>query len=200
MDLDLIRAALATPTPEQPLPDHIDLAYARRAAVAAVFWPGPSGTELLMIKRAQQDGDPWSGHMAFPGGAHEPDDADLLETAIRETREEVELDLGGAELLGRLQPITSPRVDELRRKQVVVQPWVFALPGGARPALRPNVEVASAHWFAGGRLLRGEGRGTFPYTWREHTWQVPRVDLDGCRIWGMSLRMIDDLLERVRAL
>ena len=44
--------------------------------------------ELLMIKRAEAEGDPWSGHVACPGGRMEPEDHDLAVTAVRETLEE----------------------------------------------------------------------------------------------------------------
>ncbi|MCA9639821.1 MAG: NUDIX domain-containing protein, partial [Myxococcales bacterium] len=65
----------------------------RFAAVAAVLRPTDADTEVLLIRRAEHEGDPWSGHMAFPGGRHDPTDPDLLTTARRETLEEVGLDL-----------------------------------------------------------------------------------------------------------
>src|SRR5688500_1599108 len=55
----------------------------RWAAVAAVLRRGPLDTELLLIRRAERDGDPWSGHMALPGGHRQPEDSDLLATALR---------------------------------------------------------------------------------------------------------------------
>ena len=43
-----------------------------RAAVALVFREGRDGLELLFIKRAEHERDPWSGHIGFPGGRSEP--------------------------------------------------------------------------------------------------------------------------------
>src|SRR6185503_19895516 len=71
----------------------------RRAAVAMVLTEGKSGADVLFIERARTDGDPWSGHMAFPGGRVDPTDADSRAAAERETLEEVGLSLAGAELV-----------------------------------------------------------------------------------------------------
>jgi 8-oxo-dGTP pyrophosphatase MutT (NUDIX family) len=83
-------------------------ASGRQAAVAAVLRAPPDGgdAEILLMRRAERHGDPWSGHMAFPGGRREEGDATLLDTAIREAREEVGLDLRAhGTLLARLPDI-----------------------------------------------------------------------------------------------
>ncbi len=163
-----------------------------QAAVALVTTPRPAGwPDLWMIRRAEKAGDPWSGHMAFPGGRWEPRDADLLATAIRETAEETGIDLRDAEVLGALPSLRSP----VGAPRIEVQPFVFHLP--RRPDPRPNAEVASVHVFPMERLLAGEGRGTFPTTWKGHALELPCVRLDGCFIWGMSLRILDELIERL---
>ncbi|MGB5283894.1 MAG: NUDIX domain-containing protein, partial [Polyangiales bacterium] len=63
------------------------------AAVAMLLREGASGPEVFFIRRAEHPRDPWSGHMAFPGGRRDAGDATLLDTAMRETREEVGVDL-----------------------------------------------------------------------------------------------------------
>jgi 8-oxo-dGTP pyrophosphatase MutT (NUDIX family) len=166
-----------------------------RASVAMVLRQAAAGPELLMIKRAEHESDPWSGHMAFPGGRTDPEDADPCSTARREAREELGLELGGALHLGELSPLTTPF--RARGKVHYVHAHVFGVE--RVPPLTPNYEVASVHWFGLERLLAGEGRDTFEYTLRGQAWPLPCVRLDECFIWGMSLRMIDDLLERLRA-
>ena len=161
------------------------------AAVAMILGPGAGGgRELLMIRRADREGDPWSGHMGFPGGHREAHDPDLLGTAIREVGEEIGLELPrdrciGA--LGELSPVS-------RRREIWVRPFVFRLDHW--PELQPSHEVAAVHRFDFQRIVAGEGRGTFQYPWQGVEWEFPCVRLDGELIWGLSLRMIDDLLER----
>jgi len=75
------------------------------ASVAIVFREGPESIEVLLIERAEREGDPWSGHMAFPGGRLEDHDDSSRSTARRETFEEVGIELASAEYLGRLDDI-----------------------------------------------------------------------------------------------
>lgn len=190
MAVERIAAALGPPPAVLPDPE-----VARRASVAVVVYPvsGLPWPELLMIRRSDKPGDPWSGHMAFPGGRAEPGDRDLLHTAMRESEEELGLDLRPAQVLGPLDAMHTPTFRS--SPQLAVQPWVFALPG--LPPLTPNGEVASVHSFNLERLLDREGRGQFPYRWQGQDIELPCVTLDGCFIWGLSLRVIDDLLERL---
>jgi len=181
--VDRIRQALTQPGFDVEEPDE----PFTRAAVAVVWAPGP---ELIMIKRAEHDGDPWSGHMAFPGGRVDPEDDGALAAALRESREELALDLSGAQVLGELTPIRTP----FRARGHVHYVHAFVFASGPVPTLTPNREVESVHRFHLDRLLAGEGRDTFE--WRG--WEMPCVRLDGCFIWGMSLRLIDEVLERIR--
>jgi ADP-ribose pyrophosphatase YjhB (NUDIX family) len=112
-----------------------------RAAVVLLLRAGTAGVEILLIKRAERDDDPWSGHVALPGGREEPTDRSLEETAIRETREEIGLDLTQAgEVLGALddlEPRSAPRA-------IVVRPFVAVLRADTPLAL--SDEVAAAFW------------------------------------------------------
>src|SRR5438045_5900174 len=73
---------------------------ARPAAVSLVLVEGAEGAEILLIKRAERAGDPWSGQIAFPGGRRDLRDRDLVGTAMRETREETGVERAAAERLG----------------------------------------------------------------------------------------------------
>lgn len=115
----------------------------RRAAVALLVRLGDgTSLELLLIKRADYASDPWSGHVALPGGRQEPTDPSLLDTAIRETREEIGVDIAehGA-MLGVLDELgpSSPRLPPLS-----ILPHVAVVERSLPLTLSP--EVASAFW------------------------------------------------------
>jgi 8-oxo-dGTP pyrophosphatase MutT (NUDIX family) len=164
-----------------------------RAAVSIVARPDG---DLLFIRRSEREGDPWSGHMAFPGGRMESVDASSRAAAAREAWEEVGLDPEQGAYIGALDDLESPA--RIARRRVVITPHVWVLPGA--PTLRPNAEVASVHWFGLSRLVGGEGRGEFTYQWRGQPIELPVIRLDGRDIWGLTLRIVDDLLERVSGL
>src|SRR4051794_9364703 len=119
----------------------------RLAAIALVLRPGPGEAqpgdpEMLMIKRAEAEGDPWSGHIACPGGRMEPGDHDLAVTAVRETLEETGVDVArDGRLLGHLDDL-SPRTPAL--PPIVIRPYVALVRAGVE--IVPSREVAAAFW------------------------------------------------------
>jgi len=164
---------------------------APRAAVALVLRDaGPGGIELLFIRRAEHEKDPWSGHMGFPGGRAEPGDAGLEATAVRETLEETGLDLArDGERLGTLDEVKA--LARGRPVDLVIAPFVFRLRRRLDGA--PSHEVVSLHWLPLGRLLAPETRSTLQYQYEETVLDLPCLRLDGLVIWGLTYRMFDNL-------
>jgi 8-oxo-dGTP pyrophosphatase MutT (NUDIX family) len=157
----------------------------RWAAVAALLRETPSGPEVLFIRRAEHPGDPWSGHMAFPGGRRDPEDPDLAFTAERETREELGLDLRHvARPLGRLDDVPT------HRRGLVVRPYVYRLEVPDAPPLKPNYEVASTHWAEVAPLMRGERDTTYAFDWKGQPQRFPGYDVEGRVVWGLTYRMM----------
>ncbi|MBN2800454.1 MAG: CoA pyrophosphatase [Deltaproteobacteria bacterium] len=179
--LEHLRRSLARPVVARCPPDLPE------AAIAAVFTPA---LELLVIQRAEQDGDPWSGHLALPGGRREPADRSLRHTAMRETWEELGLSLEGAEYLGALDPVAP-----LMSRRMCVWPYAFLLRQEPVPA--PNEEVAEVFSVPLARLLAGEGRRTMPLEWGGSRLSFPCVEIDGRCLWGLTLRVVDQLLDRI---
>jgi 8-oxo-dGTP pyrophosphatase MutT (NUDIX family) len=168
----------------------------RRAAVAAVLRDRGDGTEVLLIRRASREGDPWSGHMALPGGRQQGEDRDLLHTAIRETEEEVGLDLGsGAELVGRLDDL--PAMARGRPAGLIIASFVFELFGA--PALTTNAEVDEALWTPLAPLAGGALDSTLPYELDGRKFTLPAWDVEGRIVWGLTHRILSTLFEVVRA-
>jgi 8-oxo-dGTP pyrophosphatase MutT (NUDIX family) len=189
MDFEAIGSRIKA-RPEDEIP-----ARSRKAAVALVLVPSEiSGLDLLMIKRSEAPHDPWSGHMAFPGGRRDPEDTSPVATAIRESREELGLALELSHLLGELPPMVVPK-RVTRGEGLWVQCFLFGLDD--RPELTANEEVESVHFFGLDRLLGQEGRDLFDYPFQDGEIQLPCLRLDGCFVWGLSLRMIDDMLEQL---
>jgi 8-oxo-dGTP pyrophosphatase MutT (NUDIX family) len=113
-----------------------------RAAVALVLREREQGPEVLLIERAEKEGDPWSGHMALPGGRVDGEET-VEEAARRETHEEVGLSLAGAETLGRLDDLTGRNAG--RSTGLVISAFVFHHPGDA-PLVHQESEVRDALW------------------------------------------------------
>jgi 8-oxo-dGTP pyrophosphatase MutT (NUDIX family) len=158
------------------------------AAVAVILAPEPDS--VLLIRRAEQAGDPWSGHMALPGGRQDPAEADLVTTAIRETAEEVGLDLRPELLLGSLDDVV-PRTPSL--PPIAVRPYVFAL--DRRPGLTLNPEVAAARWIPLDLLLHPDTYHSVQLEIRGERREFPAYRLDDSVVWGMTERILSDLLD-----
>ncbi|HEY5218652.1 MAG TPA: CoA pyrophosphatase [Gemmatimonadaceae bacterium] len=167
----------------------------RNAAIAATFRMGAAGPELLLIRRAEAPHDPWSGHVACPGGRMEPEDADLAATAIRETREETGLDLArDGRMLGTLDDIY-PRTPVL--PPILVRPFAAVVAGGAQ--VTPSQEVAGFGWVPFAALLDKSHWGTAPITIRTLGVQERPVFRYGeYLVWGMTEFLLRQIVERYR--
>jgi 8-oxo-dGTP pyrophosphatase MutT (NUDIX family) len=165
---------------------------ARRAAVAVVLHEDPAGgVRALLMKRAERAGDPWSGHISLPGGGYHPDDPDLLATAIRETREELGLELDPAQLVGSLRAL-APRLSGPTGLEVT--PFVFR--ADTAPVTVCGPEAVCAFWLPLDRAAAGafDARYTYPGS----TLVFPAWQFEGYTIWGLTRRILDDVLVAAR--
>ena len=166
-----------------------------RAAVAIMVREGQEATELLMIRRATREGDPWSGHMGFPGGRRDPEDRSNFSCALRETEEELGVDLSrwGAPL-GELSDVnTGWRKD---RPEMLVTPFIFSV--SELPELTPNDEVDDVVWVPLHFLMDEGNREPLEWEWKGQKMETDSYLYDCCRIWGLSLMMSDEMMGLLR--
>jgi 8-oxo-dGTP pyrophosphatase MutT (NUDIX family) len=160
------------------------------AAVAVMLRPGPSGEEVLLIKRAERAGDPWSGDVAFPGGRVEAGDGSFKEAAMREALEEVGADLSAnASFLGYMDQF------QARRKGIWVVPGVFLVANAV--SIVGNSEVSSHMWIPLRDLLAGENRSTYTLELGDEKRSFPSFILRGYVVWGLTERILSSLVESV---
>lgn len=164
---------------------------ARRSAVAAVLRGAAALPEVLLMTRAEHDADPWSGQVSMPGGRRDPGDADLLATAIRETREEVGVDLAAeGELLCRLAPVGARA-----RGRVIdmdVTPFVFRV-GEVSPA--PGPEARELFWLPLARAVSGELDSEYRYERGGLVHRMPCWRYEERVVWGLTYGMLRGLIE-----
>lgn len=170
----------------------VDPVPSKRAAVAISVRSGVSGPEILMIQRAVRQGDPWSGHMGFPGGRKDESDVSDMACAKRETREEIGFDLDVyGELVCQLSDVnTGWRAD---RPEMLVAPFVFKV--GSTPVFELNHEVDDTLWVPLSFLLNDANRSRHQWDWRGEVLESDAFTFDDRLIWGLSLMMIDELLQ-----
>ena len=166
----------------------------REAAIAVVLRLGTAGEpELLMIKRAEVDRDPWSGHVACPGGRREPADRDLETTATRETWEETGIDLAReGRILGVLNDVM-PRTPVL--PPILIRPIVAVVPPEVE--ITPSPEVAAAFWVPLSALRERAGWGARTVTVRGTPREEATFSHGDHVVWGLTERILRQLVERM---
>lgn len=185
--LTRLRAQLAGRAPREATDG-----LARQAAVAAVLRV-TQAPELLFIKRAEVVGDPWSGHIAFPGGRHDPEDTSLAHTAWRETWEETAVDVTRhGRVLGQLDDL-APRNPTLPR--LIIRPFVALVPADC--AVVANHEVAAHYWVPLDELRRPDRQVEHVLEHEGQRFRFPGVLVGGHVTWGLTERILRQLLELV---
>ncbi len=160
----------------------------KEAAVALLLNEGLQGVELLFIERARRAGDPWSGQMAFPGGRREAQDADVLATAVRETSEEVGIELKAINNIGRLDDLIAPKLSHAHG--LIISCHVFQL--NHVIDCIPNEEVHDWVWLQLNTVLLPE-HFTDSYQPPDYDGVFPGFSIgsqDPRVIWGLTYRIV----------
>lgn len=163
--------------------------HTRQAAVSIVLKNDGPGITALFILRAKKDGDPWSGHMAFPGGHLAPCDESLRHTAERETLEEIGLDLTeSGEFIGQIDAVRAgPRSGNI---DLIVTPFVYELTD-SRAEFSTNYEVEDVFWGSLNDMHSGVSCTRGEFTVRGEKVEYPGYGVSGEIVWGLTYRMLD---------
>lgn len=179
--LRLLKSKLKRGEPSDPRSE-------RTASVAVAFKEG-GHLKTLLIKRANREGDPWSGQVAFPGGRRGRNDRSPLETAIRETKEEVGIDLArSATYLGHLGTFRT------HTGMMLVVPYAFLVLERVR--VERNAEVASHRWVPVEAFLREGSRSAYILREGGNSVRLPAYLYRDFVIWGLTYRIISTLIAR----
>ena len=156
------------------------------AAVAILLRERNDDLEFFLVKRAEVEGDPWSGDMAFPGGKRGDEDSDLVETASREVLEETAIDLREKSKLGYMKPIFSSV-----RTNMKVQPIVYVC--DEEPQVSLNYELTRYLWAPLSELIQSRTKQDVK------GWNSDVYKYDGEVVWGLTFRMLEQLIEIIEA-
>ena len=157
-----------------------------------VLREGPQGSEFIAIRRSERAGDPWSGHMALPGGSQHPSDPDLEATVARETREEVGIDLlTHGQMLGRLDEVRA--YGGGRPLSLIISPFVFTVTAPVTLVLNRH-EVESALWIPLDFLREREAQGSIRFSLGGQEVEHSAFVYRGHTIWGLTYRILAGFL------
>ena len=183
----LVQARDHTPAQFEALPN--------QASVAMILADGEDDLEVCFIRRADREGDPWSGQVAFPGGRAGGSDLDAQGVAERETHEEVGLRLYESHRVGPLptRQISRPGVDD----DMVLSPFIYHIGAGKQASafVREPAEVANVFWVPMQHLFDEASATELEYPMSGSSMSFPGIRFEDHVIWGLTLNVLDSFAQ-----
>lgn len=156
------------------------------AAVAMLLRLRDDDLDVLLVKRVENSGDPWSGQMAFPGGKRDPKDQNLKQTVVRETLEETNINLlTSCRFLGVLKATRSRPKPDLK-----ILPFTI-LVEREQPIRLSEKELAGFYWIPFRDLTKGEKKVELSVG------EFAAYVVGPLVIWGLTYRIIKDFTKTV---
>ncbi len=177
--LENLRHRLSSIAPARPVPG-------QSASVAVIFRGSGRDEEILLITRAEREDDPWSGQVALPGGMVGEGDESFEETARREAKEEVGVDLMKDDFLGYMRRFNA------RTRDLTVVPSVFKPKSTSNVTL--NQEAALYEWVRLAELAKRKARSTYLFHTGNAEIPFPSFVYRKLVIWGLTERIISSVL------
>ena len=161
------------------------------AVLLPVFRDAEEELRIVLVVRAD-DGGQHGGQLGLPGGKPEPGDADLLATALREAEEEVGVAPEAVQVVAALEPLATQATGWL------VHPFLGRVPPDTRWRLQ-ETEIVGILTPVARTLADPASRATLPFSslWFPEPLLVDGIDVQGHVLWGMTLRLLDDVLPRL---
>ncbi len=167
----------------------IPSADARESGVLILLYPDSNHhTQIVLIQRSN-DGGTHSGQIALPGGKREPNDVDIIHTALREAEEEVSLKFASIDVIGQLSPLY------INVSNFVVQP-VIALSSKKPELIKSDYEVSRILYADLGKMFasKTEEKIVIPSTGSKMYWKAPVYKLeDNSIVWGATAMILSEL-------
>ncbi len=159
---------------------------ARLSAVLIMVYRSANNWKLVMIQRAEYDGV-HSGQIAFPGGKKEPDDKNLLHTALRESEEEIGVHHADIETIGKLSPLFIPV------SNMCVHPYMGFMKN--EPVfVKQDKEVQRVITIPLEKLLHKETQTNAVFQGANYQIEAPCYSINGYKIWGASAMILSEFI------
>ena len=146
--------------------------------------------EVLILKRAINGQDPWSGHLSLPGGRIEPEDCSPLDAAVRETMEECGIGLNKKDAKS-----LPPEVAGIRQNQFLkVMPYHFTLTD--RPKITLELKEHSEFFWVPLDYLSDLSNHKYDYLSNDHPDQkFPFITVGSSHLWGFTYKVLSDFFK-----
>ncbi|MBF0196878.1 MAG: NUDIX domain-containing protein [Planctomycetes bacterium] len=157
-----------------------------KAAVALI--QARDSSEILILKRAEHPNDPWSGHLALPGGRYEEEDQDLCATSIRETYEECGLTLKREECISEMGIFFAGHY--IRKNPIPVMVYAFEIPSSRVDLKLDPKEVAASYWVKESSLNDFSQHELHAFYPDQPSIKKPAIKIEGTFLWGFTYNVI----------
>lgn len=184
LDLKLIKKRLLS---HQPLA--LQAESKQRAAVTMLLRNRDQNTEVLFIRRAEHDQDPWSGDLGFPGGRIDTADSSPRDAAEREALEEVGINLIDANYLG--------QNDDLAGAYLSIHISCFVYQVDNQAQFKLNGEIVDLFWVGLDTLLEPQRNQQLTFFYRGRDRTHPAINLKEWSerpLWGITYRLLENFL------